>query len=326
MNKIERLRAVLHGRQVDRVPAGFWFHFPAKYQGGHAMAQRHVQYYREADPDVLKVMNDTGYAPIGTIRVTTPDDWGKIRPTPLSDSLFQSHLEGLKEIVRELGDAVPIMTTAFNPFSLAVSILRSSMDAECTTERARALFVEHARTAPERLLEALGIFAADQARFFRACITDAGASGIYYSAQGAERDLMTDEEHARFVKPFDLQVLGEVGEVAEFVVGHYCGRSLNLERVRDYPVQMANWAPQSDNLSLGEGRMLFGGIAILGGLDERGPLVYGPRDALRSEVETALNQVGTRGFMLGAGCTVPGDVDVGNLVYAREVLAGRSTA
>jgi len=326
VNKIERVRAVLQGRQVDRVPAGFWFHFAPEFRGGQAMASRHITCYREADPDVLKVMNDTGYAPVGTLQVTEPDDWRWLTPTPLSDPLFQSHLLGLQEIACQLSDEVLIIATAFNPFSLAVSILRESMGPGATTEQARRRFVEHARTKPEPLLEALHTIATDQARFLKACLTDGGIHGIYYSGQGGESALLTDEEHARFVRPFDLQVLGEVSGVAEFIVGHFCGRGLNLERFVGYPVQMANWASQSDNLSLGEGRMLFGGLAILGGLDERGPLVYGPREALEQEIDRALTQMGTRGFMLGAGCTVPSDVDVANLVYARNLLAQRPTA
>ncbi len=115
MNKIERVRAVLRGAEVDRVPAGFWFHFAPEFRGGEAMARRHIAYYRQADPDILKVMNDTGYAPLDGFHVAEPSDWARLRPTPLSDAHFQSHLEGLKSIVQELGHEVLIMTTAFNP-------------------------------------------------------------------------------------------------------------------------------------------------------------------------------------------------------------------
>jgi uroporphyrinogen decarboxylase len=322
MNKIERIRAALRGQEVDRVPAGFWHHFAPEFHGGDAMAQRHIQYYREADPDILKVMNDTGYAPIGTLEVREPDDWRKLGPTPLSDPLFQSHIHGLKGITAALGREVLTMTTAFNPYNQAVAILRASMpEGEATSEAARQRFLEHMRTHAEPLEDALQIIAEDQARFFRACITEAGIRGIYFSAQGGERDLMTDVEHARFVRRYDMHVLKRVGEVAEFIVGHYCGRGLNLLRFVDYPVQIVNWAHQADNLSLGEGRMLFGGRTILGGLDERGPLVYGPREALREEVGQVLAQMGSRGLILGAGCTVPNDVDVSNLAYARSLLA-----
>ena len=328
MNKIERFRAMLRGESVDCVPAGFWFHFSPEFKGGEAMARRHLEYYRATDLDILKVMNDTGYAPIGTIVVRKPEDWAKLEPTPLSDAFYRSHLEGLQRIVEAVGREVPVMTTVFNPFHEAVGIIRASVPRGSPDEpQARQILLAQLRANPEPVLGALQIIAEDQARFFRACITEGGIGGIYFSAQGGEVELMSDEEHARFFKPFDLYVLREVGRVAEFVVGHFCGKEINLSRFVDYPVHLANWAYQSGNLSLSAGKALLGGVSILGGLDERGPLVYGPREALRAEVERALAEIGDRGFMLGAGCTVPGDIDLSNLVYARSLLrAGTRSA
>ncbi len=322
MNKIERFRAMLRGEPVDRVPAGFWFHFSPEFKGGEAMARKHLEYYRATDLDILKVMNDTGYAPIGTFKVRAPEDWARLRPTPLSDPLFQSHIEGLKRIVEAVGHEVPIMTTVFNPFHEAVGILRfSAQGAPLDEPQARQILLSQLRADPQPILSALQIIAEDQARFFTACITEAGIGGIYFSAQGGEKELMSDDEHARFFKPYDLHVLREVGRVAQFAVGHFCGKEINLARFAGYPVQLANWAYQAGNPSLRAGKALLGGVAILGGLDERGPLVYGPREALRAEVKRALAEMGDRGFMLGAGCTVPGDVDIDNLIYARSLLA-----
>ncbi len=321
MNKVERVRAMLRSQEVDRVPAGFWFHFPAEYRGGEPMARRHIEYYQATDLDIMKVMNDTGYAPVGKVMIKQPKDWALFESTPLSDPLYQSHLEGLKRIVDAIGREVLVMTTAFNPFHEAVVILRASLQGSADEMNAREILMQHLRQEPEPVLKALQIIATDHARFFRSCITEAGANGIYFSAQGGERDLMSDEEHARWFKPADLVVLQALQPVAEFVVGHFCGRGINLNRFVDYPVQLANWAAHADNLTLNEGKALLGGIPILGGLNERGPLVYGPREALKQEVEAALSEMGTQGFMLGAGCTVPGDTDIQNLVYARSLLA-----
>jgi len=322
MNKIERVRAMLAGDSVDRVPAGFWFHFASEYAGGDAMARRHIDYYHRADPDIMKVMNDTGYAKVGSVRITSPEDWARLEPTPVTDPLFQSHIQGLAGIVDALGDETLVMTTAFNPYNQAVAILKASdPSVYADSDAARRAFVAQCRQAPEPVIEGLSVIAGDLGRYYRACVTDAGANGIYYSAQGGERDLFSDEEHAQFVAAFDLRVLDSVGQVAEFVVGHFCGQGINLARFRDYPVQVVNWAHQSANLSLSKGQALFGGLPILGGLDERGPLVTGPREAIRREIVQVFDEMGARGFMLGAGCTVPSDTDVSNLAYAREVAA-----
>ena len=327
MNKIERVRAVLRGEAVDRVPAGFWFHFAPAFKGGSAMAQRHLAYYRATDMDIMKVMNDTGYAPIGRVDVAEPGDWLKLQPTPLSDPLFQSHIGGLREIVGAIGQEVLVMTTAFNPYNQAVAVLRASdPSGDTTSDQSREILLQHLRTDPTPVLQGLQVIAEDLARFYRACVSDAGINGIYYSAQGGEREVMSDEERARYVRPFDLHILEALQGVAEFVVGHFCGVRINLERFRDYPVQMANWAQQSGNLGLSEGKALFRGMPILGGMDEGGPLVTGPREAIRAEVERALEQMGTRRLMLGAGCTVPSDVSLDNLVYAKEVVGELSTA
>lgn len=322
MNRIERFRAMLRGHPVDRVPAGFWFHFDPAYHGGQAMARRHIEYYRQTGFDLLKVMNDTGYGPVGLFTVREPADWAALEPTPLSEAHFQSHLEGLAGIVDALGDEVPIITTVFNPFREAINILRASDPARYPNEpAARQGLLDQLRREPEPVLQGLQVIAEDLAAFYRACVTQAGAGGIYFSAKGGERDHMTDEEHAAFVAPFDLHVLREVGAVAEYIVGHFCGVGLNLERFTDYPVNLANWAYQSDNPSLRQGRAILGGVSILGGLDERGPLVYGPRHALQREIERALAEMGAEGFMLGAGCTVPNDVSIENLVYAHHIVA-----
>ncbi len=322
MNRIERFRAMLRGHPVDHVPAGFWFHFAPAYRGGAAMAERHIAFFQETGFDLLKVMNDTGYGPVGAFQVREAADWAALEPTPLSEAHFQSHLEGLSRIVEALGQEVPIITTAFNPFREAVMILQASDPARYPTEReARMALLGQLRQQPEPVMQGLQVIAEDLARFYRACVSEAGAGGIYFSAKGGERDHMSDAEHAVWVAPYDLQVLRQVGEVAEYVVGHFCGAGLNLERFAAYPVHLANWAYQSGNPSLRQGQALLGGVSILGGLDERGPLVYGPREALQREIERAVAEMGAQGFMLGAGCTVPGDTPIENLVYARQVVA-----
>jgi uroporphyrinogen decarboxylase len=221
-----------------------------------------------------------------------------------------------------------VMTTAFNPYHRAVHILRGGRSSLHNTPQdwARTLFWQHARTAPEAVQYGMQVIAESLAEFYVTCIREAGANGIYFSAQGGEANLISDTEHARFLKPYDLILLRRVQPVAEFVLGHFCGKGINLGRFADYPVQIANWAHQSGNLSLIEGQRLLGDIPVLGGLDEHGPLVTGPKKALADEIAQVLCTMGTRGFMLGAGCTLPGDVDLNYITYARDVAVKLSAA
>jgi len=322
MNKIERFRAMLRGYPVDHVPAGFWFHFDPAFRGGPAMAQRHIDYYYQSDMDILKVMNDNGHPAVGRLAVHEPDGWATLEPAPLEAEAFQAQMEGLRGIVSALKGQVPIITTTFSPFREAILILMHSDRQLYPTEHAARLgLLGQLRREPEPVLQGMQVIAEDIVRFTRACLTEIGVEGIYYSAKGGERSDLNDEEHARWVRPFDLYVLNELRPEAEYMIGHFCGAGLNLGRFAGYPVDLANWAYQSDNPSLLEGKAMLGGLSILGGLDERGPLVYGPREALRTEIEAALAQLGAQGFMLGAGCTVPGDTPIDNLIFAREYAA-----
>lgn len=318
MDKRERFAAVLRGAPVDRAPMGFWFHFAPACHGGAAMAQAHLEYYRATDLDIVKVMNDTGYAPIGRVRVRQPQDWLRLEPTPLADALFQSHLDGLQRIVAAVGDEAPVMTTCFNPWNQAIAILQASDPAAYPTSvEARVAWAEQWRRAPEPVLHGLRIIADDLAAFYSACIRQAGADGIYFSAQGGERAYLDDAEHAQTIAASDRTVLDAIHAAGGWAVGHVCGRGLALERYVDYPVEMVNWAYQADNLSLSAGRTLFA-KPVLGGLDEHGPLATGDRAALRQELRAAFKALGPRGFMLGAGCTVPSDIPWERLMTAKQ--------
>ena len=304
MNKIERVLAALAGRPADRVPASFWFHFPATERAGHEMAQAHLRYYRAADPDFLKVMNDNGYTLTGVEALRSPADWRHIRPAPLSSRPFQDQLAGLRELVDALAGEVLLTTTIFNPFATG-----NDISGRMTTE--------HLKQDPEAVSQGLAAIAESLAKFARACI-EAGAAGIYFSAQGGERDRFTPEQFERYIKPHDLTILRAAEEAgARFNLLHICGPSIRLESYADYPAHAVNWAPQLGNLSLRAGRELFR-RTIVGGVDQRGPIVAGSPDEIRAEVRRAIDEMGTTGFIVGAGCTVPSDIPIRNLVIARE--------
>ncbi len=306
MNKIERVQAALRGEPVDRVPASFWFHFPEDQRAGHAMAVAHLNYYRAADPDFLKVMNDNGYELLGVDEIRAPADWRKVRPAPLSSRPFQDQLDGLREIVDAIGDEVLLVTTIFNPYATGNSVSGRKV-------------TEHLKADPEAVGAGLAAIAESLAEFARACI-EAGAAGIYFSAQGGEQDRFTSEEFERYIKPHDLTVLRAAEEAgATFNLLHICGERLRLDAYADYPAHAVNWAPQLGNLSLSEGRKLFG-RTIVGGVDQRGPIVNGTREEIVAEVRAAIAEMGRTGFMIGAGCTVPSDIPIERLVWARQAV------
>ena len=306
MNRIERMQTMLRGEQPDRVPAGFWLHFPPEQRADSAMAQAHVDYFRTTGTDLLKVMNDNFYLPHGVDAIRSPADWRKLEPLPQSAAPFQAQLSGLRELVDALGDEVLMTTTIFNPYATGNHISERQVTA-------------HLKQDPEAVSAGLATIAESLAEFSRACIAT-GVAGIYFSAQGGDGDRFTAEEHARYIKPHDLVVLeAATATDATCNVLHVCGRGLRLHEYSDYPGHTVNWAPQNDNLSLTAGRELFQ-RPIIGGVDERGAIVSGPREAIAAEVQAAIAEMGSAGFMVGGGCTVPSELPLEHLVWAREAV------
>lgn len=308
MNKIERVQAALQGEPVDRVPVSFWFHFPPDQIAGHTMAQAHLDYYRRADVDFLKVMNDNRYPLLGVEEIRSPQDWRSVKPAPLSSQPYQAQLDGLREILDEVGDEVPVITTVFNPYATGNYISNRQV-------------TEHLLADPDAVSAGLAVIAESLAAFSQACI-EAGASGVFFSAQGSEVGRFSEEQFRNCIQPHDLVVLTAAAEAgASFNLLHICGRGVRLHDYVGYPTHAVNWGPQHENPSLAEGRALMG-QTVIGGVDERGPIVTGPRVAIEAEVKATINAIGATEFMLGAGCTVPDDINVEHLIWAREAVAG----
>jgi uroporphyrinogen decarboxylase len=321
MNKIERIYAALHGDPVDQVPASFWVHFPPEQRNGHAMAQAHLEFYHRTNPDFLKVMNDNPYCLVDIDQIRTPADWRKLRPAPLSSRPYQEYLDGLKEILDMVGSETFVIVTVFNPFAAANDNHTGHLDYSDTFF---SFITEHLHQDARSTTQGLSVVAESLAEFSRACI-QAGAAGIFFSANGGEHGRFTLQEFHDWIEPSDLIVLNAAKEAgAEFNLLHICGTSQRLNAYLHYPVQAVNWAPQQNNLSLSEGRSLFQ-KTIIGGLDQRGVLTTGPREAIEAEVQSVLTEIGSQNFILGAGCAVVGKVPPEHFVWAREAASRKST-
>jgi uroporphyrinogen decarboxylase len=76
MDKIERMRAALAGRPVDRPPFTVWYHFGNQHAPAAVAAQVQLT-LRALRPDLLKMMNDYDYPmPAGLDVMATPADLG----------------------------------------------------------------------------------------------------------------------------------------------------------------------------------------------------------------------------------------------------------
>jgi len=305
MNKIDRMKAVLNGKKPDQIPASFWFHFPQEQARGEASVKAHLDYYRQANLDFLKIMNEHPYRV--TTEIKNPADWRKIKPAPITSDFFQEQLDEIKMITDALGGECLTTTTLFNPFSSG-------------NHASNKQVTEHLKMDPKSVHIGLETIAESLAEFAQACL-DAGADGIYFSAQGGEADRFEEDQFLEHIKPHDLTVLNAVKDQADFNVLHICRDNVRLHLYSNYPGNVVNWAATAqNNIPISAGKKLFD-RTILGGLDNNGTIVHGTHEEITARVHEIIDACDPTNLIIGADCTLPTDIDISNIQAAVQACA-----
>jgi uroporphyrinogen decarboxylase len=143
---------------------------------------------------------------------------------------------------------------------------------------------------------------------------------VFYAISGyASKDAMPEAVYRELVLPLDLRVLERLPREAWFNAVHLCGSHLNFGLARELPAQVVSWSIHNQgNPSLAEGRTVSG-RAVMGGLGQRGSLLYGPPSEVEAEARRAIAETGGRGLLLAPGCSVPTrakDVNLAAMVSA----------
>ena len=299
MTKRERVCAAIEGRKPDHVPAGFSLHFPKGEEHGQAGVESHLRFFRETGLDISKIMNENLATYVG--EVPAPADWKTVRKACREGSFVEAQREfaqrvlaGAREEGYFLGTLHGITASAIHP-----------MEGFYGYEASRTRPVEHLREDEGPVLDAMKEIAQRQCQLVRA-YQEMGVQGVYYASLGGEPRWFTDEEFARWIAPLDRLILTEIQKAGLHAFLHICKDGLNMERYRDYPADVVNWGVYEAPLSLEEGRRLFPGKTVMGGLANRGgPLDSGTKEELEAEVRKLIAQQRGQGFLLGADCTLP---------------------
>ena len=315
MNKRERVMAVVEGRKPDRIPSGFWLHFPPGNDCGKAAEDIHIDFFQRTGTDICKVMNENLLPMDESIK--TPSDWSHIRPFNKKADFVVRQIDLVKRVCDRMAGEAVVLSTIHG----VVASISHVLGGGALYDRDKLLQVRHMRQNPqgmraayEAVTEILQYLAEETLR--------AGADGIYYAALGGEKYGHTDEEFETFVRPGDLAVMDASKGRRCFNVLHICKDNIDLGRYALYPGEVVNWGVYSDNLSLEDGRKLFPGRVILGGLDDRsGVLVEGTLEQIRAEVKQVIDGFGREGFILGSDCTLPTEIDYERIRCAVEAAA-----
>jgi len=323
--KRERVSAALAGGPVDRVPISFWRHFPDIDLDPAALAGRLLAFHRRYNLDFIKVMPNGVYCVedwgcetayqggSGGARtcarhaVRRIEDWTTLRPLDPSAPALARELRCLEVVCAGKGDDAPVLQTIFSPFTVARKVAGPDLTRETM------------RRDPGRLHAAMEVITATVGAYVGACL-DAGADGLFFATQAATPEVLTPEEHGRFVEPYDLRVIGAARRRGAIVLLHLHGdRPYLTSLAATYPVQALNWHDRRTSPSLADA---LGQVsqALVGGLDERGSMITGTPEAVRAQVRDAIAQCGGRRLIVGPGCVLDLRVPEQNLAAVRAAV------
>lgn len=321
MTSRERVLAAARGEAVDHAPFAVWRHFYPDESDARTLAETTVAFTRRYGLDLIKhnpradyhgepwgTRNDyAGEGPPRLLRrgVERAEDWAGVDRRRLAEPAFDEILLGLR-LVREALPNVPLLATIFVPLGVLSRIAGSEQ------------LMRDLRERPEAIQPALEAVTQTFRELAAACCEI--ADGIFLATLPlASRDVLTDEEYARFGTPYDLRVL-EAVRGAPLNVLHSCGeRSRVLELARAYPVAAVSWnAHGRENPPLDAFLAAVPGKAAIGGLSDAA--LRDPERATR-EARAARQATLGRRWICAGGCTIPVDSRPEAIDAARAALS-----
>jgi uroporphyrinogen decarboxylase len=311
MTRRERVEAALAMGVADRPPVGAWGHTYREEWSPADLAAITIERARQMGWDFVKFQPRAStfaeafgstYQPSGhrlrapiLIQPAVPDleSWSSVALA--NRKALDDQVESIGIVARELGRDVPVIQTVFSPITVGGYLVGKS----------QSRVVRELRQHPELVGPALERIAEALVDFGRRSV-ESGAAGVFYAISGyAGRGVMPEKLYRELVLPYDQLVLRALPQQAWFNVVHLCGSKLNFGLSRDLPSHVVSWSVHNQgNPSLAEGRKIAG-RAVMGGLNQRATLVYGPPARVKAEADRAVEETGGRGLLLAPGCSVP---------------------
>jgi uroporphyrinogen decarboxylase len=289
MTKVERVRAAVAGRPIDRPPFSVWYHFGLQHAPAERAAQAHQEFFEAYDLDWLKVMNDYSYPmPPGVETLDHAEDLARVEPLDPAATPMGAQLEVIGRLARALAGRALVVDTLFNAWNtLRRNVVKDAMG-------------PFMRDHPKALERALGAVNESLIRYARASLAR-GAAGMFLSVP-ASGEFVTRDEYERFMRPFDVALLQALAGTGELHVLHAHGSRLYFDRLLDYPVHALSWADRDGGPSLTEARRRTD-RALMGGIGHSG-FAYSSAAAVRAEVRAAVAAAGRERLFLAPGCAL----------------------
>ena len=310
MNKREVMLSLLDENfQTPYIPAAFFIHFDSKFHRGQAAINQHLAYFNFTQMDFIKIQYENRFPVRAEIK--KPEDWARM-PCYGFD-FYEDQINIAKGLVDAAGKDTLVIMTLYSPFMCAGHSV------------GKDLLAQHLRENPEQTKRGIEIITESLMIFVKGCM-DVGIDGFYHSTQGGETHRFEGSPvFENCIKPYDLALMEEINQVCEFNILHVCdyeGGYSDLAPFIDYPGHIVNASLVLDGkpINAGQASKLFG-RPFMGGLDRHGLISSGNHQEIKEKVIEICAQAPKK-FILGADCTLPGDINWENIRLAINTAHG----
>ena len=283
-------------------PALFFGHFGGDQKLGEGAVQAHLNLFLKGGSDILKIQTEQPMPRVEDLSMDTllvPEDW--YRPT----------LEVIKEVLSYVGKDVYVMPTILSTHQVARQGFGDDRLPVWAVER------------PEAYKRMLDSYTKAILWYIRACKA-AGVEAFFTATQGGEQKFYELDVPGgffeTFIRPYDLEVMGEASKDTRFTILHICdweGPMDDLTRYLDYPGKIVNVPLTIDGkpLSLTETFEFFG-RPVLGGFDRKAEIGKASPEEIAALTREIIAS-GPRGHMMvGADCSVPSPLNITDNIHA----------
>ncbi|MDL2328092.1 uroporphyrinogen decarboxylase, partial [Ruminococcaceae bacterium OttesenSCG-928-A11] len=200
---------------------------------------------------------------------------------------------------------LPVIATIYSPLTTAYKLAGPAL-------------LTHIAQCPAQVHKALGVLADITVAYAQKSI-QLGVDGFFFASQLANGTLMTETAYKEFGENYDLIVLESYVKKTLFNVVHIHGENAMFETLANYPVNCLSWHDRWIGPSLLKARKVTD-KCLLGGIDEENVFGALTDTAFAQHVREALDMGGTKGFILGPGCTASPNMPNNHLEIITEQL------
>lgn len=328
MTSTQRIRAILEGKPVDRIPTAGWAHVmnlsdrhvgdftkaTIDYQNAHRFdfvkVTENPQYLAEAMGTVLRPSRnseETAFWCVEKLAVESVEDWAKLRVPDMHTGPLAREIEVVARLCDHYKDEVPVLPTIFSPlmwamyFSVAPAEQHRREKEEGLLPAWEAYLVEN----EAKVKQGLEVITETNNRLMEEMIKQ-GASGFFF-ANPLAQSAWPKEHFDTFAKPYDMANLSFAHGKTWFNIFHWCGRqNLRYDYIEDYPVEALNWEDTCEsNPSMAEIRKKTDKVFV-GGIDRLYDLEGGDRNEIKERLKQRLRKAAQEAgpkLIFAGGCT-----------------------